>query len=391
MKRTFIRAIAALSLTATAAAAQLGPINPPGGPVSDTGPHLGEIEPRIAINAQNTPGDANSFFRITSSGSYYLTGDLFGSAAGFSVIEVAVSDVVIDLNGYRISGSSSAFGIFGSNTEGVTVKNGRIRSIGGPAISLNDFSNTVQDVRVLFADGIILGPSATVENVNVGQSDLSGITVGQSSSVRDTRVSSITGDGFNIGASSVVERCTASSSAIGFDLSVGAQAVHCTAFNNSGNGFNGAGDNIIEACIARNCNEGVLAGAGCVIRNGVFSLNDVDGIDVDAGCHVEGNVVRGNGNDGICARASNTIVNNTVDNNTGSGILLLDQANRVDSNNLSANQVNGIRTFSATAIDNTIIRNSARANIPANYSIVAGNFFVQVSGATTNNYANISQ
>ncbi|MCH8150310.1 MAG: hypothetical protein IH987_20420, partial [Planctomycetes bacterium] len=37
-----------------------GNLNPPSGPVTPTMKTLTEVEPRIAINATNTPGDASS-------------------------------------------------------------------------------------------------------------------------------------------------------------------------------------------------------------------------------------------------------------------------------------------------------------------------------------------
>ena len=47
---------------------------PPAGPVASTpGP-----EPRTAVNAASTPGDADSLYRITQPGSYYLTENLAG-------------------------------------------------------------------------------------------------------------------------------------------------------------------------------------------------------------------------------------------------------------------------------------------------------------------------
>jgi hypothetical protein len=42
-----------------------GPLNPPSGAVSSTYKTLSEVEPRIAINATNTPGDADSVYKIT--------------------------------------------------------------------------------------------------------------------------------------------------------------------------------------------------------------------------------------------------------------------------------------------------------------------------------------
>lgn len=58
-----------------------GPIVPPAGPVSSSYKTLTQIEPRTIINAANTPGDADSTFRIAQSGSYYLTGNVTGAAA----------------------------------------------------------------------------------------------------------------------------------------------------------------------------------------------------------------------------------------------------------------------------------------------------------------------
>ena len=55
-------------------------------------------EPRIAINTASTPGDADSVFRITQPGSYYLTGNTSGVAAKHG-IEIDASDVTLDLMG----------------------------------------------------------------------------------------------------------------------------------------------------------------------------------------------------------------------------------------------------------------------------------------------------
>lgn len=53
-----------------------GDLNPPAGAVSPTGKTLTEVEPRIALSAENTPGDSRSVFRITQPGSYVLTSDV---------------------------------------------------------------------------------------------------------------------------------------------------------------------------------------------------------------------------------------------------------------------------------------------------------------------------
>src|SRR6187397_293339 len=83
-----------------------GPMDPPAGPVTSTYKTLTEVEPRTAINAVNTPGDAQNVFRITQPGSYYLTGNVI-AAGGKHGITVTVSNVTIDLNGFALDGSSN--------------------------------------------------------------------------------------------------------------------------------------------------------------------------------------------------------------------------------------------------------------------------------------------
>lgn len=58
-----------------------GDLNPPAGPVAPTMKTLDEVEPRIAINRVNTPGDADSLYKITQPDSYDLTGNNTAAAA----------------------------------------------------------------------------------------------------------------------------------------------------------------------------------------------------------------------------------------------------------------------------------------------------------------------
>ena len=55
-----------------------GDLNPPAGVFAPTLKNLQAVEPRVEINVTNTPGDADSVFRIVQSGSYYLTGNISG-------------------------------------------------------------------------------------------------------------------------------------------------------------------------------------------------------------------------------------------------------------------------------------------------------------------------
>src|SRR5262245_7050708 len=85
-------ACSALALAATAGLLVAGPLTPPACPVASSYKTLAEVEPRVAINAANTPGTGTCLFKITAPGSYYLTGNITG-ASGRHGIEISSSNV----------------------------------------------------------------------------------------------------------------------------------------------------------------------------------------------------------------------------------------------------------------------------------------------------------
>jgi hypothetical protein len=130
-----MRFFAALASLAVVGSAFAGPLVPPAGPIAPTpGP-----EPRIPVNAANTPGDADSTFRITQPGSYYLTGN-FTAAAGRHGIEIAASGITLDLMGFTITGNGGGATIDGIHAESAapapfaTIQNGVIRAFQGEGI-----------------------------------------------------------------------------------------------------------------------------------------------------------------------------------------------------------------------------------------------------------------
>ena len=103
--------------------ANAGDLNPPSGAVAPTMKTLVEIEPRTAVNATNTPGDADSLFKITLPGSYYLTGPI-DVPIGKHGIVVMADRATIDLNGFSIQGiPGSLNGIWGQGAK-ITVRKG---------------------------------------------------------------------------------------------------------------------------------------------------------------------------------------------------------------------------------------------------------------------------
>src|SRR5689334_9534591 len=98
------RAIAIFAL-AGGLAVFAGPLNPPAGPVSPTYKTLAEVQPRTPV--QSLPGSPTAQFLIAAPGSYYLTAPITG-VPGRSAIEIAASDVTLDLSGFALAGVPGA-------------------------------------------------------------------------------------------------------------------------------------------------------------------------------------------------------------------------------------------------------------------------------------------
>ncbi len=280
-----------LAIVLGALPALAGPLTPPAGPVTSTGKTLTEAEPRTAINAVNTPGDADSVFRITQPGAYYLTGNITG-VAGKRGIEIAASGVSIDLNGFDLVGTAAAGDLDGVasvavNLSSIEVRNGSIRNWGGDGIDLSTFGVigvVVKDVRVIgnLHRGIASGTGGVVTGCTAADNGGDGIDAGPGSTVTDTIAYRNSGSGIVVNSGSTITRCASR-----FNSLNGISVVNqCHVIGNvcSSNG-NGAGD-----------------GAGILVQG-----NDN---------HIEGNT---------CTRAdrgmdvngtSNFIVRNTCSGNT---------------------------------------------------------------------------
>lgn len=102
-------------------------LQPPPGPITGTYKTLTEVEPRIIVNARNTPGNATSTFVISQTGSYYLDQNLSGEL-GKVGIRVLADNVTLDLNGFTLTGllgASDGIVLVGARP---VVRNGQIRN-----------------------------------------------------------------------------------------------------------------------------------------------------------------------------------------------------------------------------------------------------------------------
>lgn len=397
-----------------AASAIAGPIDPPAA-VGPTYKTLFEVEPRTALTAENTPGDADSVFRITSPGSYYLTGNV-SVPAGFNGIEIAAQEVTLDLKGFRIAGASStasgdAILVFAS--EAVTIRNGHIEGMGGSGVSAQNTRNlVVEDVFVDDVNGDALEASdfATFRRCVVRTAEQGGIAGGASSRVEDCAVSDI-GVASPAGIDAPVNGVTVGPNSV----VTGSSADDCLA-----SGFVVGNGSLIADCVARNnIGAGFQLDDGCTIRNSSAYNNEVYGIDASTGCTIIGNTAAHNGSgsafgEGINAQSGSTVVNNTcranslsgitvqssclVEGNTvdangvdlfqtpSAGILVNGRGNRIDSNSIVSN----IRGVMCVGSDNFVIRNTLFNNT-THFDMAAGNIWTSTNNpATTASFANLT-
>ena len=182
-----------LLLTATAALAQ-GPLAPTAAP-APTMKTLTQIEPRTPVNSTTCPGDASNTFIITTSGSYYLTGNLAGTA-GKRGIYIQAPFVTLDLGGFILdgnfkNGTDAIYSLGGGGNR--TAFNGTLANWNGSGISLIGDAASVEHITVTnCGQGIFLSASVTSASHCVVTTCGQGIVslVG-SSTVSDCAVSTI--------------------------------------------------------------------------------------------------------------------------------------------------------------------------------------------------------
>lgn len=316
-------------LLTMATGAMAGPINPPPGPVQGTMKTLAQAEPRIPIDSTSTPGDDNSVFKITQPGSYYLTGNVQGVAGRYG-IEIASSNVTIDLMGFTLGGvPGSLDGVFGDNfLHSLAVRNGVVANWGGSGLNLT------------VAGGF--GTGCLVESV----------------------VASMNGErGISAGRSAVVRYCVAQFNGTdGIVLPLGGVVTECAARENGAAGISTGSGSTITACSSRANTYGFFMADSCFVAQSSATFNELDGFVVNSDCHVRDNVADSNGNAGL-----------------GAGILCNGNDNRIERNNCTDGDL-GIRVVGP---GNLILANSCSGNTSLNWDVAAGNACLVVTASTS--------
>ncbi|MGH7133705.1 MAG: right-handed parallel beta-helix repeat-containing protein [Phycisphaerales bacterium] len=390
------RSVALLAVPAillTAAWLHAGPLDPPPGPIAGSGKTTQEIfnevaavEPRRAISATTTPGDADSIFRITTSGSYYLTANLT-VPSGQSGIEILANNVTVDLMGFTISAflPGSLDGIVEDTTNfshfNIVVRNGTVSGLGGNGINLGDNSLNHRVERVNASNnggmGIRFGYNGVVESCQAYSNASSGIVCfGSNSLIRSSTAYDNGGSGIILTGAGAISDCTSmSNTSVGFRTGAGATVSHCTARLNGFDGFDLGSTATIDSCAAYdNGGDGIDAAVNCTIINCTVAFSTGDGILAVGGGTVAGCSVYANTGDGIEVGSDALVERNLCDNNgnagDGAGIHATGSDNRIEGNHCTDND----RGIDIDAAGNIIIRNTCASNLTA-WDIAANNIF----------------
>ncbi len=314
-----------------------GPLDPPAGAVSSTHKTLTEVEPRIAINATNTPGDATSQFRISEPGSYYLTADMVG-AADKDGIRIESDGVSIDLMGFALSGleESGAAIVAYEGFGDITVRHGSITAWGGGGVML--------------ASG---GRGFVIENLRVSSCGRHGIDAGDAAVVRSCSAVFNSEYGIRVGQSGVVEGCSArSNGGTGIGISIGSVVSASSAGANGGAGIVVESGATARECAAEsNQFHGIMASDGSVVSRCSSAFNMFDGVFAGSGSLILENACASNGRSG-----------------SGAGVHMVGPYGRIEGNHV----INNPRGIDVDAGRNLVVRNYATGNA-VNFDIAGSN------------------
>lgn len=251
-----------------------GQLTPPPGPVVPTAKPLAEIEPRTAISPENTPGDADSVFRIQMPGSYYLTANVTADP-GKHGIKIASSDVTIDLNGFALLGVPGALN--GIATEDgstrIVIRDGVVQGWDGDGVRTASVGGNGFLLEGLITSnnggfGIVVGNRSVVRGCSSFENQGGGIIVGSYSVLEGSTASSNQSTGLIVGSFSTVRGCVSYENFVGYTIGMRSVVVHCVSAHSQSTGFSLGGDSRIAHCVASDDDGiGIRAGSGTSVSH----------------------------------------------------------------------------------------------------------------------------
>ena len=322
-------AITAVLCLLCAAPAHAGDLAPNGAP-APTMKTLLEVEPRRPVNQTTAPGDADSVFRITVPGSYYLTGSFFVTA-GKRGVEIATSDVTLDLNGYAIRpfGAGSLEGVQGaSGARNIVVRNGSILGMDSHGVDLRLVEGgAVSDLVVqnCDGDGVRSGFAFVITGCSADGNGGVGFRGANTSVIRDCTARSNGADGFN--GIFTADNCLADGNAgFGF-LGSGAYA-NCLANLNERSGFAFNGPTVVNNCRSGyNFEHGFSISTSKAVRiaNATADSNSFSGyssVQTGARVDVHASTANENFNDGFLLLGEARLTDCASTENLGRGLVI---------------------------------------------------------------------
>ena len=313
-------------------------------------------------------------YAITAPGSYYVTASLSGGAG----IQISTSNVVLDLNGYNVSGTggnlSSGIEVTGAFT-GIAVRNGVVNGWGHEGIKASSCSDCHFSQLQIYSsgfDGLLAGEGSVISQVSASSNGFDGIDAGNGSTVTFCTAQGNTYDGIEADKGSIIsESASYQNGGSGYKTN-GA----CTVIGNSGSG---------------NTGHGFSCGAGTTAKNNSAAENNLSGMYLFSGCHAENNTARDNARYGIECLDACMIRSNTAVLNDLSGFYTSFSGARFDGNTSNLNAKHGFHIQNSGGC--LLTRNSTQGNTLAAYSVLPGNTLATIltsANINTNNnpYAN---
>jgi parallel beta-helix repeat protein/putative cofactor-binding repeat protein len=312
---------------------------------------------------------------ITQPGSYYLTGNLDGSAGGMNI---STDDVSLDMMGFTIDGGGTIgdYGIYFGTRNNITIRNGTIKGFGFAGVY--QYSTTAGNARVVNV--------RSLNNGTLGTSNAhSGIFIaGLNTHIEGCTAGGNGGHGIYAGTNSKLLNNTAYSNTGYYSLysGIGSILSSNTVYDNTGGYgiYAGASSRLVGNNVYNNTvTEGIYTQSNSVLSGNTSYSNTGRGIRADTGSYISGNTVRLNGATGILAYEGSTVMENTVYINGATGI----DAKRgctVINNTVYSNARWGIYGFGLNIIkDNTLSSNNTLDNVDE------GGIYVGYSSRVTGN------
>ncbi len=278
---------------------------------------LDQVEPRIAINATNTPGDATSLFIISQPGSYYLTGNVTGVSAKDG-IRITANGVTLDLNGFEMLGVAGSLTAVNAPIVGqvdIAVFNGSVRNWGQAGVTMLNVRNC--RIEAILANGnlsygIYGGSNATIINCNAtNNAGVYGIGAGAGSTVTNCTVFSNTGSsvgaaGIATGSFSRISGCSSySNQGQGYSTKGSCTLTDCTASGNANDGIAPGGNSTVVNCTSTSNTGDGISTSNSLISNCTSISNTGAGINVGNGCNLQACVANNNSAGGHQRQAAN--------------------------------------------------------------------------------------